>query len=336
MRCHLIIPSAVWPNPTESAEITAGLSLPAFSMLAGRGQRESFEPLPSRDWLAQCFGMVDFPAAPLTLAAVCPDESAGYWLRADPVHLAINQRGAEMADPAALSVTQEEARQLTALLNAQFGADGLRFVAATPQTWLLQVPARPDAIFTPLDSVYGRTIHDFLPQGAEAANWHRLINEIQMLLHGHAVNDLRASRNQPLINSLWFWGGGQYPLPQSLPRPTGVVHGNDPQLSALAGLAGAYCMPCPASLGEVSGNDIWVMLDDLSHPAQWLDAQAWRQGWEALEANWFAPARRMLLNGKMRELHLTLPEAGITITVRRVDFLRLWRRAWLPWYRRTL
>ena len=118
MRCHLIISHAIWPDAAESARIGTGLLLPALAMLAGRGRRETFVPAPTRDWLGQCFGLADFPAAPLLLASVAPHEQSGYWLRADPVHLAINQHGAEMADPAALAISQDEATQLLAALNA--------------------------------------------------------------------------------------------------------------------------------------------------------------------------------------------------------------------------
>ncbi len=331
MRCHLIISHAVWPDQAESAEVTAGLALPAFARLAGSGKREPFAPLSSRDWLGQCFGLDDFPAAPLTAAVACPDEEPGYWLRADPVHLAISQRGAELADPAGLALTEDEAGQLIETLNAQLSAEGWRFVAATPHNWLLRVPVKPEVMFTPLESVYGRNIHDFLPRGREAAAWHRLINEIQMLLHAHPVNDLRASAGRPLVNSLWPWGGGDYPLPEVLPRPAGTVHGSDPLLMALAGLAGARCLPAPRTFTELGGKDVWVVLDDLARPAQWRDAQAWRQAWLDIERNWFVQARKMLLRKKLRELHVTLPEAGVTVTVRRFDLLRLWRRAWLPW-----
>ncbi len=331
MRCHLIISHALWPNTATSADVTAGLSLPAFATLAGRGRRESFEALPTRDWLAQCFGLTDFPAASLTVAMHLPQEQHGYWLRVDPVHLTINQRGAEIADPASLAVTKSEAVQLIAALNAQLAEDGLRFVMASAESWLLFVSTKPDVTFLPLDSVYGCTVHDALPHGPEAARWHRLVNEIQMLLHGHAVNDARARAGQLLINSVWLWGGGQYPLPEKLPRPTGVVYCNDPLLNTLASLSGAYSGHRPVGLSEVTGKDVWVLLDELDLSAQWGDAQAWRHGWQVLERDWFRPARHMLQQGHMRELHITLPEAGITITVCRADLLRLWRRAWLPW-----
>lgn len=331
MRCHLLIPHVLWPRQAESAEITAGLTLPAFSRLAGRGQRELFTALPSRDWLGQAFGLDDFPAAPLTLKAAGIDEVAGFWLRADPVHLSVNQRGAELADPAVLAVTQDEAAQLIAALNQQFADDGLHFLAATPECWLLRVPERPDAAFAPLASVYGRNINEFLPQGCEAVRWHRLINEIQMLLYGHPVNDKRAGQGKPLVNSLWLWGGGTYPLPAVLQKPAAVVLGNDPLLAALCELAGVQYAAGSNGLSAMGSKDTLAVLDNLTMPALWHDALAWRNAWMALEQNWFAPALAALRTGRFSELIITMPEAGVKMKVYRNDLWRIWRRPWLPW-----
>ena len=331
MRCHLLIPHAVWPNRAESAEVTVGLTLPAFSRLAGRGRRESFVAISASDWLGQAFGLNDFPAAPLTLMAASADKSAGFWLRVDPVHLSINQRGAEIADPDALAVTQHEATQLIAALNAQFAEDGLYFVAAAPDAWLLRLPEVPESTFTPLESVYGRSIGEFLPQGPDAVRWHRLINEIQMLLYAHPVNDTRAGQGRPLINSLWLWGGGMYPLPDALRKPEGQVKSDDPLLATLTTLAGGHATSCPGSFSGIDGKDTLVVLDELTLPALWRDALSWREGWAALEQDWFAPALGRLRDGTLAELIITLPEAGVRMALRRGDLWRIWRRPWLPW-----
>lgn len=331
MRCHLVIPHAIWPNQSEAAEVTVGLLPPALSLLVGRGVRESFVPISFQDWLGQAFGLSDFPAGPLTLASERPDEPAGYWLRADPVHLAINQRGAEMADPRSLAVSPDEAEQLVAALNKQFAGDDLHFLAATPDRWLLQLHELPNAIFSPLESVYGRSVGEFLPQGADAARWHRRLNEIQMLLYAHPVNDIRAALGQPLINSLWLWGGGIHPLRCSLRKPAELVFSNDSMVATLAKLAGARRAPRPDSFGGITGTDVLVLLDDLILPALWRDAIVWREAWEMLETSWLAPARELLADGRLSELLITMPEAGLKITVHKHDLWRVWRRPRLPW-----
>lgn len=332
MRLQLVIPHAVWPKESEAAEVTVGLKPAAFSLLCGRGTRERFEPLRCLDWLAQAFDLADFPAGPLTLAAEHPDAEAGYWLRADPVHLLANQFGACMADPHGLHVSPDEAEQLVANLNKQFAGDDMLFIAAAPDRWLLRLPEAPQARFAELESVFGNEdIGAFLPQGPDAARWHRRLNEMQMLLYTHPVNDIRASLGQPLINSLWLWGGGAYPLRSDLKKPAEWLMANDPMIAALAKLAGCHRAPRPDVLENLPGKDVLVVLDDLAYPALWGDALTWREDWGMLEGDWFAPAHEWLSAGKISTLELILPEAGIKVLLRRRDLLCLWRRPWLPW-----
>jgi hypothetical protein len=41
-------------------------------------------------------------------------------------------------------------------------------------------------------------------------DWLKLLNEIQMFLYQHPVNQQRELRGQPVINSLWCWGADSY------------------------------------------------------------------------------------------------------------------------------
>jgi hypothetical protein len=42
----------------------------------------------------------------------------------------------------------------------------------------------------------------------------RWLNEVQMFLHGHPVNEAREACGKPVVNSLWLWGGGRQPAAQ--------------------------------------------------------------------------------------------------------------------------
>ena len=41
--------------------------------------------------------------------------------------------------------------------------------------------------------------------------WYKLLNEIQMFMHQHEVNQQRMQSGLLAINSLWFWGAGSRP-----------------------------------------------------------------------------------------------------------------------------
>ena len=61
--------------------------------------------------------------------------------------------------------------------------------------------AAPALETTPLRAVIGRPIFDHLPRGADGKTWQRWQNEIQMMLHAHAVNDARAARGARAVTA---------------------------------------------------------------------------------------------------------------------------------------
>jgi len=66
-------------------------------------------------------------------------------------------------------------------------------------------------------------IEEFLPTGADSPRLRQLISETEMWLFEHDANDARKEMGLPVVNGLWFWGGGA-PL-ASLPKVQGWVAG---------------------------------------------------------------------------------------------------------------
>lgn len=58
-------------------------------------------------------------------------------------------------------------------------------------------------------SVLGKTANPYIAQSRQHLPWYKLLNEIQMFMHQHPVNQQRIQRGTLPINSLWFWGGGR-------------------------------------------------------------------------------------------------------------------------------
>ena len=57
-------------------------------------------------------------------------------------------------------------------------------------------------------SVLGKTANPYIEQSRQNLPWYKLLNEIQMFMHQHPVNQRRLQRGLVPINSLWFWGAG--------------------------------------------------------------------------------------------------------------------------------
>lgn len=65
-------------------------------------------------------------------------------------------------------------------------------------------------------SVLGKTANPFIEQSRQNLPWYKLLNEMQMFMHQHPVNQQRIQRGLVPINSLWFWGaGGRLQTPDS-------------------------------------------------------------------------------------------------------------------------
>jgi len=60
-------------------------------------------------------------------------------------------------------------------------------------------------------SVLGKTANPYIEQSREIMPWYKLLNEMQMFLHQHEVNQDRLASGLLPANSLWFWGGGTPP-----------------------------------------------------------------------------------------------------------------------------
>ncbi|WP_159668547.1 hypothetical protein [Andreprevotia sp. IGB-42] len=330
MNLHLVIPHADWPDHATRAAIVKVLAAPALNRLLGRGAARRSAPATPHAVLARDFAVAELAVAPLTLQLDAPAEEAGYWLRADPVHLRPDRDQLVMLDSRAFELTQAEADGLCDGLNHIFAEDGFRFLAATPYRWYLRLPADPHLLFTPFDDALGRDIDSLLPQGATALRWHKLLNEMQMCMYGHKVNDARVAAGKTAVNSVWPWGGGMFPPAARAVAPQARVYADDAVLAALTQMAGAAVQPLPASIADVQ-QDAYVLLPQLRSGALYGDAQAWYAGWQQLETDWLAPALAMLQSGRLASLRLSFPELGRDVTVTKGQLWHFWRGNRWPW-----
>ncbi|HSH71528.1 MAG TPA: hypothetical protein VK974_00600 [Methylophilaceae bacterium] len=205
----------------------------------------------------------DWPLAAIaSLGEGMAREAHGYWLLAHPVHFVLQRDYFSMGPR--LSLSEGESHTLMDILNQHFADDGLTFLAAsTPDYWYLHVEADPEITTTELGLVIGRDTTSYMPQGKGAAKWNRLLNEAQMLLHEHAVNDAREQRGELPVNSLWLSGGGV--LPTILQPANKTIYANDIFSKGLALLAGEHAKPLPVSMQAVldgSHGDVVLVLDE--------------------------------------------------------------------------
>lgn len=331
MHLHLLIPDLFWPDP-RNADVYRDLRLPGLERLLSRGTRSDTAAEEMETWLCRAFGIPrqqDWPVAPLTLEGDGGRAADAYWLRADPVHLRIERDQAVLADSGTFSISQVEATALTEALNTHLQGDGLIFYPLRPDRWYLRVEKAPRLRTHLLPAAAGRNIPALLPTGEDGPVWRRLLNEIQMLLHQHPVNEAREARGDMPVNSVWLWGGGV--APQSVGKIFGAVFANDPLALALAARSGARAAARPEAPGECLGNDedTLVVQDALRGAAQYGDVYGWREGLQKLEASWFTPLLAALRSGRPGTVtvHAAGPAVTRSVTVTRMDLWKFWRGA---------
>lgn len=313
----LLVPH-LFPSARLLEVAAQDLHLPALEKVLARGSRQAFSDGGIEAALCQALGIdrqQDWPLAPITLQADGGDPGIDYWLRADPVHLSVMRDRIVLADSQALELDQAEAAALAACIQGHFG-ESFSPLALQPRRWYLRLPQAPQMSTTPLSCATGCDIDPLQPRGHDASHFRALLNELQMLLHDHPVNQRREARGQLPVNSLWLWGGGV--LPQARPPGTLKVAADHPDAQALLSFAGATRVSVNARFDQ--GRPDVVLLEVLVAAGQSGDAFGWREGVREVDE---------LLQGLLRDgrgFILADPVRGRACAWRRSSRFKLWRR----------
>lgn len=249
------------------------------------------------------------PVAALTREYDRGDAALNAWLRADPAHVRADLGTGRLLACGELGLTGDEVESLLQALRPLFGDDGCPISAGAPSRWYLALPrdARLPA-FVPPSRVLGDDIYAHLPEGDLGRRWRRLLSEAQVTLHNHPLNAERARAGKPVVNSLWFWGGGV--LPDHVRSPLAQVLSDDLLLAALARQAKLGRTDLPASLPQ-----------DAPHGTL-ADLRRLRAA-RAIERDWVEPALARLRSSDVLRLDFS---DGTVLDYRRSHRWRFWRR----------
>lgn len=320
---QLLVPDLFPPPETLAAR--AGPELPALEKWLARAHAEPLAESTQEAWLCNAFGAGGQAVAAVTLQADGIAPGASHWMRADPVHLHIMQDRLILES---VPLGADEAQQFCAALNEHFAADGLHFVAPHPQRWYLETESAPRIATHWLSLVEGGDVRDHLPCGAEAVQWHRVLNEAQMLLYAHPANAAREARGEWPVNSVWLWGGGV--SGGELKRPYAGVCGDSESARAFAQVAGVPWLTPNEALArcaETPDGDMLFVWEGPHRAARRGNLDAWRASVQALEHECVAPLLALLRAGQVRQLVLDVPQpdASRRFALTRNDLWKFWR-----------
>lgn len=304
----------------EFLDLLGEARLTGVDMLLARARRETIPQTDLETSLCQAFGIPrqhDWPIAAIALAQSGGQPGSDYWLRADPVHVRIERDRvilSEIAEP-----SPDEARLLCEALSAHFG-EAFSPQPMRPGAWVVRISGKLEISTTPLSLAAGQHIDPLLPSGSDAMQWRKLLNEAQMLLFSHPVNQAREARGETVINSVWLWGSGQ--LPEASGQSSRTVLCDQPDWRALAEFAGARTGTLPEKWDPELAEDALVVMDAPHRHLRHGDFDAWLQAMQDLEQNWLQP---LLASGRPFELHD--PLQGMRLVWRSAYRWKFWRQA---------
>ena len=320
---QLIVPY-LFPSARLLETAAQDLRLPAFEILLARGRLAACAAEGVEAQVCAELGIPrqqDYPIAPITLLADKGVAGEHYWLRADPVHLRVMRDRIVLADSGVLAISAAEAEALAQAIGAHFGA-AFSPIPLHPARWYLRLDTAPQLSTTPVSMAAGCDIDPLLPTGEDAMRFRGVLNELQMLLFEHPVNQAREARGELPVNALWLWGGGRLPTP---PGKT-VLLSDGAEVQALAQFCGNKASPSPghfsASLLE---SNPCIVLSNLKEAGQYGDMFGWREAITTLERAWFAPLLAYL-RWHPATVRVIDPVHGKALVVNTTDIWKVWRR----------
>lgn len=334
MNLSLFVPDLFWPDTTQP-EIYQNLSIATIEKLLAKSIMAAAAPEEMEIWLCKQFNVGrqfnSWPIAPIMLHKDAPalaKNNKEFWMRADPVHLRIEQNHLMLADSQIFDISKDEAEQLVRDLNRGMSGRDYTLLALHADRWYIRLMQAPEMQTHTLGQVTCKNINHFLPAGSDSMAWRKLFNEFQMQLHEHPINQARESRGELSINSIWFWGGGY--MPESMQSAYSHVWSNH-ELShalAIACHTGHANLPLNAAdwlQSQKLGNHL-VILDSLHMKAKYRDAYGWRETLKEIEKNWFLPIYDALKHGAISQLHLITSNDNSlqSFIVTRADLWKFW------------
>jgi len=177
-----------------------------------------FQPAPDEP-LAAGLGPLRAPARPdATGQAGAPPQPV--WI-ADLASVALATDRASLLPAEWLQISPAEGAALFEAIQPLLAGSGFDARAVAPDRWLVDVPPGFALRSASPAAVRGHALSAWWDQQPAARPWRRLLNEIQMVWHGHDVNDRRLQAGKPPVNGLWLYGGARrWPAPPlSQPAP---------------------------------------------------------------------------------------------------------------------
>jgi len=303
-----------------------------------------------RRWLAHWLGRGDLAGVPVaTVAAAALAGGGGASARGGPAGASAEQATCWIATPVELvagltrvhldrrgivRLAPDEQAMLAEAFERSFAGSGLRLEPLSDGQFLAVTPGVAAVTTTEPARCAGGVLT--VPRGPAAAPLLRLIAEIEMWLHGAALNRARTARGAAAVTGLWLWGATGETHAASAPGAAGngnrhgaiAGFGSDAFVAGLLRLAAGALRPLPAPADAVfadPGSERVVVVAELAGGLPPEEPWILSAAAAALDRQLIRPAVAALTGGSLERL--TLIANDTRVAVGRRSGLKRWRRA---------
>jgi hypothetical protein len=302
-------------------------SLPGLEFLARFGTRQHLAD-GWRGRIATWCGSPEAAGAPrarIAAATAGVPAATVLWI-ATPVHLSAGLARVHLDHRGLLQLKPSETSLLAQEFLAAFAGSGLSLVPLSSGDLLLGSPDVEAVEVTEPARSAGATVEEVLPRGPRAAGLRRSWTEMEMWLHGLALNRDRAARGALPVTALWPWGATGSPaaaIAARGPDPSLKAFGRDPWLRGLWHLRGGHCQEVPDSVESVLGGSERAVMA-IEAGTQMQDGRSGLgEALAHLDARYLQPAVAAVRGGGLTRL--TLLANDTALSVERGAQLKLWR-----------
>jgi hypothetical protein len=335
----IVIPDLYLPPELRGATREAGAfaNVPGIERVARFGRREVLRG-GWRAWLPGHVGRAELAdVAPASIAAAALDASVASapgtsevstrWI-ATAVHLQAGLMRVHLDHRGLLRLPPEEQETLATDFARTFGSTNWTLTPLPCGEFLLDTPGLPAVATAEPARCAGSELDELMPAGSAAAPLRRLLAEIEMWLHAHALNEVRRMRGEVPLTALWPWGAlGRIVRPERHTQAgMPLAFGEDAWLHGLWRLQGSTGRPPPESLQEVlaAGARASVLLVGVGGQLR-SERETAADALARLDERFVSPALQAVQRGVLASLTLILNDA--LVQVQRASLRRFWRRA---------
>lgn len=346
----IVIADLYLQSGEQPGELAGGARALSGLEYAGRfGERERLAGS-WRDWLASWLGRGELAGVSVAAVAEAGADGAGdddgsafasggtgaatRWI-ATPVELVAGLTRVHLERRGILRLAPEEQAALAGAFHAAFGGSGLALRPLSDGQFLAVTPGIAAVGSTePARCAGGLPV---VPQGPAAAPLLRLMAEIEMWLHGAALNQARIARGAAPITGLWLWGAAGRALPSAPARRAAAADGgrqgaiaafgSDAFVTGLLHLEGRAPQALPERLDGVFADPrieralvVAELAGELPGETPWLLSAAAA----ALDRRLVRPALEALRDGWLRRLTLIANDTRVALGRR--SGMKRWRR----------